>query len=147
MRRREPQNCFCETVLRRFLRPCGDSYAHQESFLIDTERLDHFQDVIQLTHPQIIIQEADYYYDVDTFNACEQNGTLLLTLDAWAEVHPSLVTLPVDWDYTVPYGILYAKEPTDEVTRFLQILHTDFAQHPACVDRSVGLFCLQPPNF
>ena len=123
MRRREPQNCCCETVLRLFSRPCGDSYAHQESFLIDTERLDHFQDVIQLTHPQIIIQEADYYYDVDTFNACEQNGTLLLTLDAWAEVHPSLVTLPVDWDYTVPYGILYAKEPTDEVTRFLQILH------------------------
>ena len=123
MRRREPQNCFRETVLRLFLRPCGDSYAHQESFLIDTERLDHFQDVIQLTHPQIIIQEADYYYDVDTFNACEQNGTLLLTLDAWAEVHPSLVTLPVDWDYTVPYGILYAKEPTDEITRFLQILH------------------------
>lgn len=89
----------------------------------ETERLDHFQDVIQLTHPQIIIQEADYYYDVDTFNACEQNGTLLLTLDAWADVHPSLVTLPVDWDYTVPYGILYAKEPTDAVTRFLQILH------------------------
>ena len=123
MRRREPQNCFRETVLRLFLRPCGDSYTHPESFLIDTERLDHFQDVIQLTHPQIIIQEADYYYDVDTFNACEQNGTLLLTLDAWAEVHPSLVTLPVDWDYTVLYGILYAKEPTDEVTRFLQILH------------------------
>ena len=70
MRRREPQNCFCETVLRLFLRPCGDSYANQESLLIDTERLDHFQDVIQLTHPQIIIQEADYYYDVDTFNAC-----------------------------------------------------------------------------
>ena len=90
----------------------------------ETERLDHFQDVIQLTHPQIIIQETDCYYDMDTFNACGQNGTLLLTLDAWAEVHPYLVTLPVDWDYTVPYGILYAKEPTDEVTRFLQILHS-----------------------
>lgn len=89
----------------------------------ETERLDHFQDVIQLTHPQIIIQETDYYYDVDTFNACEQSGTLLLTLDAWADVHPSLATLPVDWDYTVPYGILYAKEPADEVARFLQILH------------------------
>ena len=88
----------------------------------ETERLDHFQDVIQLTHPQIIIQETDYYYDMDTFNACEQSGTLLLTLDAWADVHPSLVTLPVDWDYTVPYGILYAKEPADEVARFLQIL-------------------------
>ena len=88
----------------------------------ETERLDHFQDVLQLTHPQIIVEEADYYYDLDTFNACEQNGTLLLTLDAWAEIHPSLITLPVEWDYTVPYGILYAKEPSPEVSRFLQIL-------------------------
>ena len=88
----------------------------------ETERLDHFQDVLQLTHPQIIVEEADYYYDLDTFNACEQNGTLLLTLDAWAEIHPSLITLPVEWDYTVPYGILHAKEPSPEVSRFLQIL-------------------------
>ena len=88
----------------------------------ETERLDHFQDVLQLTHPQIIVEEADYYYDLDTFNACEQNGTLLLTLDAWAEIHPSLITLPVEWDYTVPYGILYVKEPSPEVSRFLQIL-------------------------
>ena len=26
----------------------------------ETERLDHFQDVLQLTHPQIIVEEADY---------------------------------------------------------------------------------------
>ena len=61
----------------------------------ETERLDHFQDILQLTHPQIIVEEADYYYDLDTFNACEQNGALLLTLDAWAEIHPSLIKLPV----------------------------------------------------
>ena len=88
----------------------------------ETERLDHFQDILRLTHPQIIVEEADYYYDLDTFNACEQNGALLLTLDAWAEIHPSLITLPVQWDYTVPYGILYAKEPSQEVLQFLQIL-------------------------
>ena len=88
----------------------------------ETERLDHFQDILQLTHPQIIVEEADYYYDLDTFNACEQNGALLLTLDAWAEMHPSLITLPVQWDYTVPYGILYAKERSEEGLQFLQIL-------------------------
>lgn len=69
-----------------------------------------------------MVEEADYYYDLDTFNACEQNGILLLTLDAWAEIHPSLITLPVEWNYTVPYGILYAKEPSSEVSCFLQIL-------------------------
>ena len=94
----------------------------------ETERLDHFQDILQLTHPQIIVEEADYYYDLDTFNACEQNGALLLTLDAWAENHPSLITLPVQWDYTVPYGILYAKEPSQEVLQFLQILKSDLPE-------------------
>ena len=94
----------------------------------ETERLDHFQDILQLTHPQIIVEEADYYYDLDTFNACEQNGALLLTLDAWAEIHPSLITLPVQWDYTVPYGILYAEEPSQEVLQFLQILKSDLPE-------------------
>ena len=87
-----------------------------------TEMLDHFHDMLKLTHPQIIIEEAGYYYDMDTFNTCEQTGSLLLTLDAWANIHPSLITLPVHWDYQVPYGILYAKQPSHEVKQFLTIL-------------------------
>ena len=88
----------------------------------ETERLDWFQDELQRAHPQIVIQETDYYYDVDTFNSCEQSGTLLLTLDAWADIHPSLVTLPLDWDYSIPYGILYSKTPSNEVAQFVCIL-------------------------
>lgn len=45
----------------------------------DTEPIDHFHDMMKMTHPQILIAEADYYYDIETFNACEQTGTLLLT--------------------------------------------------------------------
>ena len=88
----------------------------------DTELLDHFHDMMTMIHPQIIIEEAGYYYDMDTFNACEQTGSLLLTLDAWADIHPSLVTLPVNWAYKVPYGILYAKRPSEDVKRFMKII-------------------------
>ena len=88
----------------------------------DTELLDHFHDMLKMAHPQILIEEAGYYYDMDTFNACEQTGSLLLTLDAWAHIHPSLVTLPVKWEYKVPYGILYAKKTSDDVDSFLSIL-------------------------
>ena len=88
----------------------------------DTELLDHFHDMMTITHPQIIIEESDYYYDMDTFNTCEQTGSLLLTLDAWADIHPSLVTLPVNWAYKVPYGILYAKRPSEDVKRFMKII-------------------------
>lgn len=92
----------------------------------ETEWLDRFQDALQRDHPQITIEEADYYYDVDTFNACEQCGALLLTLDAWADVHPALVTLPVTWDDQIPYGILYAKTPSAAVAGFVSILQSRF---------------------
>ena len=38
----------------------------------DTELLDHFHDMMTMTHPQIIIEESGYYYDMDTFNTCRQ---------------------------------------------------------------------------
>lgn len=88
----------------------------------DTELLDHFHDMLKMTHPQILIEETGYYYDMDTFNTCEQTGSLLLTLDAWANIHPSLITLPVKWGYTVPYGILYSKKPSDDVKQFIEII-------------------------
>lgn len=75
-----------------------------------------------MTHPQILFEDAHYFYDLETFNTAEVTGSLLLTLDAWAEIHPSLVTLPVDWDYTVPYGLLFSKTPSEEVLSFLEVL-------------------------
>lgn len=88
----------------------------------DTELLDDFHDMLKTKHPQIRIEEAGYYYDADTFNACERDGSLLLTLDAWADIHPSLVTLPIDWDGLISYGILYAKNPDDRVRIFIDII-------------------------
>ncbi len=88
----------------------------------DTELLDHFHAMLKQTHPQIFVEEAGYYYDMDTFNICEQTDTLLLTLDAWASIHPSLITLPVKWDYEIPYGILYSKTPSDPVRAFVEIV-------------------------
>ena len=88
----------------------------------DTELLDHFHNMLNMTHPQILIEEAGYYYDMDTFNSCEQTGSLLLTLDAWASIHPSLITLPVCWDYKIPYGILYSKQPSEDIKNFIEII-------------------------
>ena len=93
----------------------------------DTELIDHFHDVLKLAHPQILIEEAGYYYDMETFNTCEQNGSLLLTLDAWADIHPSLVTIPVTWEHQITYGILYSKTPSDEIAQFIEIIRKHFA--------------------
>lgn len=88
----------------------------------DTELLDYFRTILNMTHPQILITDTDYYYDIETFNMCEQTGMFLLTLDAWSDIHPSLVTLPVEWDYQLPYGILFPKHPSQEIKRFIKII-------------------------
>lgn len=56
---------------------------------------------------EIKFEDTPYFYDIEVFNRCEQNGSILLTLDCWTDVHPSLITVPVKWDHTIPYGILY----------------------------------------
>ena len=44
----------------------------------------------------------------------------MLTIECWRDVHPALVTIPVEWDYPIPYGLLYAMEPSAEVLRLLE---------------------------
>ncbi len=95
----------------------------------DTEFIDQFYDMLKRTHPQIFIEETGYYYDMDTFNTCEQTGHLLLTLDAWADIHPSLITIPLEWDCNVTYGILYSKKPTAQIEKFIKILK-EYAEIP-----------------
>ncbi|MDK6858867.1 LysR family transcriptional regulator, partial [Streptococcus pasteurianus] len=63
------------------------------------------------------------YYDLSTFNRCEQTGAILLSLDVWEDIHPSLITIPLAWSGPgVPYGIIYSKEPNDQVAKFIKVL-------------------------
>ena len=59
---------------------------------------------------------------METFNTCGATGSLLLTLDAWAGIHPSLVTLPVEWNFTVPYGLLYSQNLSEDAAAFLRTI-------------------------
>lgn len=97
----------------------------------DSEIITSFNETVQKQHPQINLIGTGYYYDMETFNSCEQSGIPMLTLDAWADVHPSLVTLPLDCGVKVSYGIMYAKKPAPEISGFLQIIKDNFA--PKCV--------------
>ena len=84
--------------------------------------LDEMRDEIHRSHPSIQIVDFDGYYDLSAFNLCEQQGYLMETLDMWASLHPSLTTTPVNWEYEMPYGIIYAKKPSDTVKTFIDII-------------------------
>ena len=84
--------------------------------------LDELRDEIHRIHPSVQIVDFDGYYDLSAFNLCEQRGYLMETLDIWASLHPSLATIPVNWDYEMPYGIMYAKKPSDTVKTFIDVI-------------------------
>ncbi len=89
----------------------------------DTDYIDRLRDDLEQNHPQIHIHDVPPY-DINIFNYAETTGRPMISADLWSDIHPSLVTLPCDWgnDYSVPYGILYAKEPSAHVREFVQII-------------------------
>lgn len=86
----------------------------------DSERNDALRWELTRNHPAIRIEDTPHFYDISVFNRCAQTGNLLLTLECWQDVHPALVSVPVEWDYSIPYGLLYALEPSEDVLRFVE---------------------------
>lgn len=73
-----------------------------------------------LKRPELNIHTVETgYYDINTFNQVATSRDLILTAACWAEVHPLIVTLPVDWPYAMPYGLLYSKHVSKEVLQFI----------------------------
>lgn len=70
----------------------------------------------------IEIFDAPFFYDIDVFNRCEESGSFLVTLECWKDVHPAFKTIPLSSGETIPYGILYSKTPTDDASKFLNII-------------------------
>lgn len=71
--------------------------------------------------PGLQIAEAPYF-NLELFNRCTDEGSILLVNTLWKELHPSLVIKEVDWDYQVPFGMLFAKNSSREVRDFIELL-------------------------
>ena len=103
-----------------------------ETFMIlkrgDSSIMDQIRDDILENHPKIRIADAPNFYDTSIFNECEQMNYLMETLDIWTDIHPSLVTLSMEWEYEIPYGIVYAKKPSKAVTEFIEIIQNRIKQ-------------------
>lgn len=83
--------------------------------------LDPVRDELEQKHPQIRLRDVEYI-DVNLFNQLAIGNELLLSAECWSNVHPLLATISVDWNYTVPYGLIYAKEPPKEVLEFIMAI-------------------------
>ena len=95
---------------------------HGETLLVGRKGfsayIDRAWDYIVKHHPQIDLKEMAVT-DLPTFNHVVSSGNLILSAECWKGVHPLLATIPVDWEFTVPYGLIYAKDPPNEVLQFI----------------------------
>ena len=77
---------------------------------------------IEKNHPQIKIEDTPQFYDLSVFNRCAETNNVLLTIECWQEVHPALVTIPLKWDYKIPYGLLYSNNAPEDVLLFVDTI-------------------------
>lgn len=88
----------------------------------DSEQNQNILNKIRTTCTNTKILEAPLFYDIDVYNKCEENGSLLVTLDCWKDIHPAFKTIPLETDEKMPYGILYSKSPSKDALNFLNII-------------------------
>ena len=93
-----------------------------ERLLIMKRHWSHYVDLLkddpEANHPKIHLVDFDFY-DVRVFNRCENNQCVLLAIENWRYVHPLLKIIPVDWSYTIPFGLLYSPRPGPVVKQIL----------------------------
>lgn len=83
---------------------------------------DILRDDMMKNHPEINIVDFNLY-NVEAFNRCENNNEVLLAFKSWESVHPLIRIIPVEWDYTMPFGILHSKKPSIKVKRLINAIN------------------------
>lgn len=86
----------------------------------DSETNDFIRYDLQKNHHKIQIEDTPHFYDLSVFNRCAETQQVLLTIECWQEVHPALVSIPVNWNYTIPYGLLYSFNAPQDVLKFVE---------------------------
>lgn len=86
----------------------------------DSALNDFLRNDLETNHPQIKLESTPRFYDLSVFNRCAETNNLLLTIECWKDVHGALVTLPVNWSYSIPYGLLYSNDAPADVLAFVE---------------------------
>lgn len=79
-----------------------------------------FSSIMRKEHPEVKIVSPSVYYDLKSMNRCIEEKRIVLFLDCWNNIHPGLVNLPVEWDWTVPCGLIWKKDARKKVLDFIE---------------------------
>ena len=73
----------------------------------------------------IKVEQLPNFFDINTFNSLDETGKVLIVLESWAQVHPFVKTIPVDWGFVpcdVSYGLFYAQSISSDAKSYLEKL-------------------------
>ncbi len=82
--------------------------------------IDRIRKEIATRHNKINIVDVPSFYNADVFNECVSKGYLLETPSTWGNIHPMLVSIPMEWDYKLKFGIIYLKKSHKAIKTFIQ---------------------------
>ena len=55
----------------------------------------------------------------NAFNECENIHSAIVIIEPWKNIHPLFKTIPVNWEYSTPFGIVCSKKLSLHVEKFL----------------------------
>ena len=71
-----------------------------------------------LTASGVTVEEFEMF-NLNAYNRAVQENVPIITVEGWEDVHPLLKIVPADWEYRIPFGILYSPTPTKQVKDFI----------------------------
>lgn len=96
---------------------------NQKLFLLKKGKsslVDKIRNEIEQKHPQIQICDLTHLYDMESFNQVIASQGLVEMPALWANIHPEIKLLPMNWQYRIPYGMLYHRHPSKNMQEFIQ---------------------------
>lgn len=69
----------------------------------------------------VTVEDFDMF-NLNAYNRAAQENVPIITVDGWEDVHPLLKIISADWEYRIPFDILYSPTPTKRVKDFINTL-------------------------
>ena len=86
-----------------------------------SRHVDRLRDDIWQNHSAIHIVDFDFY-NIHAFNKAVKDNVPIMAIDGWENIHPLLKIVPVEWEYQIPFGIMYSPNPTKQVESFIKTI-------------------------
>lgn len=87
-----------------------------------SEKNDSLKQELIKKAPDLKIKYTNGRYDINVFNRAVDENWALINVTPWENIHPNLVSVPLNTKIDVEYGVLAAKDAGSDINNFMAIL-------------------------